>query len=96
MSPEDLAAIGLPPGEPFPGETLVADGWVYRDMAVVMSPEMWNRLLSIIGDGECRILAMSEGVRADGPWVRGQLLISPTGMENMTAYAATKRAGGVA
>jgi hypothetical protein len=80
---ELLDAMPLPPGEPFPGETLIADGWVYRDIPGIMLPEYWDMLLSAIGEGHYRILAMSRINRDGKEWCRGQLLISPTGMENL-------------
>lgn len=74
----------LPPGEPFTGETLRADGWEYRDIPGRLTPEMWDLLLSRIGEGNYRILAMSMGTNAKGEdWVRGQLFISPAGFEQM-------------
>ena len=86
-----LDAMPLPAGEPFPGETLMADGWIYRDIPGLLTFEMWDLLLSYIGEGHYRILAMSI-VHRDGDWKRGQLLISPTGMENMKANVAKSRA----
>ncbi len=72
----------LPPGEPIAGKTYLADGWLYRDLPTRLSYEMWDCLLSTIGEGEYVILAMSRG----NDWKRGQLLISPDGMENLQRH----------
>ena len=69
----------MPVGEPIEGETLLADGWVYKDIPGRLSYEMWDHLLDIIGDGNFRVLAMSVGE----DWKRGQLMISPNGMKNL-------------
>jgi hypothetical protein len=53
---------------------------------------MWDHFLDLIGDGEYAILAGSAGTHpSDGkPFVRGQLLVSPAGIENMKAAARPK------
>lgn len=86
-----LAAIPLPPGEPFPGETLIADGWVYRDMPGVMLLEYWETLLAAMGEGHYRILAETHLTRDGQEWRRGQLLISPTGIENLKTWLASRK-----
>lgn len=75
---------------------LKAQGWVYRDMPGRCTPDAWKLLLSIIGDGNYRILIMSQGRADDGPWVRGQMVISPLGMENMQKHLAEKAAANAA
>ena len=72
----------LPPGEPVEGETLLEDGWVYRDIPGRLSYEAWDLLLSIIGKGNYRVLAMTIGP----DWKRGQLMISPEGMKSMITH----------
>ncbi len=72
----------LPGGEPFEGETLMADGWVYRDFPSRVSYEVWAQFIDILGEGNYRILAMSYSRE----WKRGQFLISPEGMKNLAAY----------
>jgi hypothetical protein len=74
----------LPEGEPFPGETLRADGWVYRDLPR-MTPDAMEKFLGIVGTEEVRWLTRAS--YPDGS-TRGQLLISPQGMENMKAWTA--------
>ncbi len=69
----------------------MADGWVYRDMPFRVSHEKWDLFLKILGDGNFRILAMSS---APG-WKRGQFLISPEGMKNLTAYYTKEKAATV-
>lgn len=79
---QDEEWAGLPPGEPVKGKTYRADGWVYRDLPRRLSFEMWDHFLSVIGEGNYVILAMSTGP----DWKRGQFLISPAGMENMRQH----------
>lgn len=71
----------LPTEEPIRGETLKADGWVYRDIPGRLSNEIWDHLLDVIGAENFRILGMSVG----NDWKRGQLMISPNGMKNLAA-----------
>lgn len=82
----------IPPGEPIPGKTYRADGWAYIDPPGRFSPEAWENFLSLIGEGEYVVLAGSSGTHpSDGkPFVRGQLLVSPSGLENMKAAARPK------
>lgn len=75
----------LPPGEPIAGKTYRADGWAYIDPPGLLSPKRWDQLLLIIGAGQYVILTKSEGIRGGIPFVRGQLLVSPAGIENMRA-----------
>ena len=77
----------MPPGEPIPGKTYRADGWSYRDAPTWFTPEMWDYFLSIIGEGNYVVLAMSERTAGDGTKSkRGQFIISPQGMENMRSH----------
>jgi hypothetical protein len=78
---------GLPPGEPIMGTTYRADGWAYVDPPGRLSPKAWDQFLAIIGEGNYQILAMSSGTHpSDGlPFIRGQLLVSPAGWQNMEA-----------
>ncbi len=80
-------------GEPFPGETLIADGWQYRDMPSRVTPEVWAEWLAIMGEGNYRILIMTSFEDATGRTtaVRGQFFISPTGMENMQRYLDSRK-----
>lgn len=82
--PKVKVICSLPPGEPVEGETLRADGWVYRDLPARLSFEMWDLLLEIMGEGNYRILAMTIGP----DFKRGQFMISPDGIANMVAYRA--------
>lgn len=80
----------IPSGEPFEGETLIADGWVYRDLpaGVTLDTVAWTAFLSIIGFSNYRILAYTERTDSKGvKWRRGQFLISPKGMANLVAHA---------
>lgn len=78
----------LPPtSEPFKGETLIADGWVYRDIPSRLSYEFWDRFIDLLGEGNYRIMAVTTGP----DWKRGQFLISPEGMNNLATYNAKNK-----
>lgn len=74
----------LPPGEPIPGKTYRADGWAYIDPGCRLSTEAWEVFIDSFGEDEIVPLAVSSGIHpSDGkPFIRGQLLVSPRGMEN--------------
>ena len=75
----------LPEGEPFPGETLRADGWVYRDLPR-LTYDAFDLFVSIVGEDNIRWLT-----RADyGNATRGQCFISPDGMRNMKLHVEAK------
>lgn len=78
-----MDALPLPDGEPFPGETIRADGWVYRDLPR-MTRERMNDLLAIVGESNIKWLSFADY----GDAVRGQCFISPSGVEAMKAYLA--------
>lgn len=71
--------------EPFTGETYLQDGWVYRDPRK-MKTALWERFLNIIGVGNYRLMSLANYSYPDGNYKRGQLLISPTGMENLREW----------
>lgn len=76
--------MDMPLGEPFPGETLRADGWEYRDLPR-MTPEDFDQFVTLVGKENIRWLAMAnypDGTR------RGQLLVSPKGLEKVRLYSA--------
>lgn len=83
--------LELPPGEPISGETLIADGWVYRDWSRML-PEFWSELLAVIGPDNYKLLTQSTYRPPDGPvTMRGQMMISPDGVANLKAYAEKRR-----
>lgn len=69
---------GLPDGEPIKGGTHLADGWVYRDLPR-MAPEYFDELINLIGDENIVWLSLANY----GSSKRGQMLISPEGMERL-------------
>jgi len=72
-----------------PKHPLEAEGWRYTDPPGRFSPEFWQKFLAILGEGEYLILAESSGVGSGGqPWHRGQLMISPAGQRNLSAWLA--------
>ncbi len=73
-----------------PRHALEDEGWRYIDAPTRFTPEYWDKYLSIFGDGNYMVLAMTTGNNRTGePFVRGQLLVSPEGQDNAKAYAAT-------
>lgn len=82
--------IEMPKTEPFPGETLIADGWVYRDLPK-MTQEAFDNLHTIIGAQNTRFLTFASYPNGA---VRGQLLVSPAGMERLKTYAVSRPARG--
>ena len=78
----------IPTREPFPGETLIADGWVYRDMPR-MTQEAFDKFLDILGKENARFLTFAR--YNNGESVRGQFLMSPAGMERLKAYSANQQ-----
>lgn len=71
----------LPECEPFPGEAIRADGWVYRDLPR-MSPEAFDLFTQIVGDENMRWLTFADY----GKSKRGQVFISPAGIDRMRAH----------
>lgn len=70
--------------EPFPGETLIADGWVYRDLPR-LTQDAFDKFLGILGAENARFMTFA---RYPDQSVRGQLLMSPAGMDRLKAYSA--------
>ena len=66
-------------------------GWTYLDPPSRFSPDMWQYFLSILGEGEYKIIAQSEGRDKFGHWQRGQLFVSPQARENMKAHLLAKK-----
>lgn len=80
--------MALPDEEPFPGEMLRANGWVYRDMNGWCSAEQWPEFLAAMGEEEYRIIALSQ--RQKSGEIHAQFFISPKGIENMKAWLANR------
>jgi len=76
MTEDDL----LPPGEPFPGLTIRADGWKYRDWPW-SDREVFNRVMELIGEENVKWLAFT----SQGDRVRGQCFLSPVALERLIA-----------
>jgi hypothetical protein len=74
----DEAAQGIVPAD------LRAQGWRYIDPPTRFSIEMWDYFLSLLGEGEYKILVMTHGKTKDGfEYKRGQFIVSPKAQENM-------------
>jgi hypothetical protein len=78
--------------EPLPGETLMADGWRYQDFNPMLG-EYWEQILGVIGEGNYRLITYAERTFKDDPrlYKRGQILIAPSGFDNLRAYAANRK-----
>lgn len=77
----------LPPGEPVPGQTYRADGWIYRDLPNML-PDLLDQFVAIIGDENIVWLTKAERTWPDGQMTRrGQILISPQGMGCLREHA---------
>ena len=73
-------------------EAFKTTGWFYRDINWMTLP-YFDQMLEIIGEDNYKIITGT--VRSDwegGPFRRGQVLISPQGMENVKEWSA-KRVG---
>ena len=61
--------------------------WVYRDIGW-MKQEYWDRLIEALGEDNIKIIAAStRDDWGDSVFCRGQLLISPEGVQNSIAFA---------
>lgn len=64
-------------------------GWRYIDPPTRFSLEMWDYFISLLGDGEYQIIAMTHGRDKEGfEYKRGQFFVSPKALENMKAHRA--------
>lgn len=58
-------------------------GWKYQDWPGTFSPEAWDYLLALIGEGEYQLIIYSKGTKNGEPFKRGQMFISPQGYSNL-------------
>lgn len=86
-----LDSMPLPPGEPFPGETLIADGWVYRDVPSWFTKQYLEEFLVLLGEGNYRLLAASSRIMEGERYYHGQFLLSPAAIENLRAHNGRPR-----
>lgn len=77
--------MDMPKSEPFPGKTLVADGWEYRDLPR-MTQEQFNQFLDVVGEENVEFLTFARYNSDSGCRVRGQLMISPYGMQKLKEH----------
>ncbi len=79
-----MVNLPMPDTEPFIGETLRADGWVYRDTPPMLE-DFWKRLLDTMGEGNYRLMTYAERTFKgdDRLYIRGQMFVSPAGIENL-------------
>lgn len=77
----DGSDFGQP--EPLDVSALLKDGWVYCDPPTRFSFPMWDLFCAIIGVPNYRLLAMTTGEDKNGPYKRGQFIISPEGQRRM-------------
>lgn len=67
-------------------EDLFSKGWTYKDTAWT-TYEVWDEFIQIVERNNIKILAQSKFPDR----TRGQLLISPIGMQRLEDFAATKQ-----
>ena len=74
------AAQGMVPSE------LKEKGWRYLDFPTKFSPQAWDWLLLLMGEGEYQLIISSSCSHPDGTldWIRGQFFVSPQGYANLT------------
>lgn len=70
----------LPPGEPIPGKTYRADGWAYIDFPRIES-HIWEALIEFLGEHYVPLSLANYGRTA-----RGQLLVSPAGLDLLREF----------
>lgn len=71
-----------------PRHPLEAEGWKYLDLPARFAPDIWDFMLEVMGPENHQVLATTQGTLPSGkPYVRGQLMVSPTGMRNMNEWA---------
>src|ERR1700684_1899136 len=68
-------------GEPFPGKTLVADGWRYKDLPQ-LTAEQFEMFLDVVGDENIEWLAISHSPKGH----RGQMYVSADGQQRLQTY----------
>lgn len=65
--------------------------WHYRDLPQ-MAPEFFDKFVDLAGEDNLRWITLAERPWPDGSRTRrGQVMISPEGMERIAAYNATLR-----
>lgn len=60
---------------------LFANGWEYRDW-MPMPVARWRSMLQVIGTENLRLLTET----SPGRFMRGQMIVSPKGIENLTQW----------
>ena len=78
-------------GEPVPGKTYKADGWVCRE--IQWTPlRAYVEFIEIIGLENLLFLAGTRRQDKEGKvFARGQFLVSPEGMERLTEFVKRKK-----
>lgn len=79
------ADLGGPPEGP---DELMAKGWVYRDLPR-MTPELFDQFVGIVAEENLKWLTIADY----GNSKRGQIMISPKGMEKLAVWLTEKKSG---
>lgn len=75
-------------------DELLRNGWTYKDFTSWVREETFLWLLEQMGDDNVKILACSHRTDwPDGPWMRGQILISDEGRKRLLATDLTQAPG---
>lgn len=87
LTKADLDAMPLPDGEPIPGKTYRSDGWVYRDLPN-LTVKSFDELITLVGAENIVFLTLATRRWPDGQTTkRGQCLVSPAGLEALSAWS---------
>lgn len=71
--------------EPFSERNYMAEGWKYKDFALMPEVE-WDMLLAQLGENNYRLLTQMTRPMPDGQVrKRGQMIVSPEGMKILIA-----------
>ena len=65
------------------------DDWVYRDTQKALK-SVWVKFLSVLGEGNYKLLSEATYKRDHVELCRGQLMISPKGIANAEAFSGSR------
>lgn len=75
-------------------DALLRAGWTYKDFTSWVREPLFHWVLEQIGEDNVKILACSRRSDwLDGPWMRGQILISDEGRKRLAAADITQAPG---
>jgi hypothetical protein len=88
MTRQEIGRLAAMESEAF-SKAMDLPGWHYRDLRN-MKPEFMEQFVSLTGEENLRWITTARRAWPDGTeTVRGQVMISPEGMERIAAYNRT-------